>query len=166
MVLNEIGKIAHRYWYSLPEKYEYIDLDEFQIMPNHLHGVVIIKKRITLPVRAIHESPLRNKHSQNKSDSQFSIDKDKDPYIQWVTYRRRMLLFKIIGFYKMNSAKEINILRDTKGAPVWHRSFHDEIIRNPKHFQNVRKYIRDNPKNWNEDEHNPVNIKKSKKKRK
>ena len=165
MILNDIGKIAHRYWYSLPEKYDMIDLDEFQIMPNHLHGVVIIKKRITPPVREIHEFPLREGMSMRPANFQFSLDSTKDPFIAWRNYRRRMLLFKIMGFYKMNSAKEINIVRNTKGANVWHRSFHDEIIRNPKHFQNVRKYIRNNPKNWDKDENNPVNIKKSRKRK-
>lgn len=46
MILNEFGKIVHMFWYSLPEKYTNIDLDEFQVMPNHIHGIIIIKLRV------------------------------------------------------------------------------------------------------------------------
>jgi len=46
MILNEFGKVVHKYWFSLPEKNKNIDLDEFQVMPNHVHGIIIIKSRI------------------------------------------------------------------------------------------------------------------------
>lgn len=61
---------------------------------------------------------------------------------------------KIIGYYKMNTSKQINKMRDTKGARLWQKNYYDEIIRNPNHFVNFRKYIQDNPMNWRDDENN------------
>ena len=176
MILNEYGKIVHQFWYSLVKKYTNIDLDEFVVMPNHVHGIIIIKKRVddevesknkTRSVGAIHELPLPNDDNQNPGYSQTNNDYKNLPdelneFTKYIIKRRRMLLSKIVGYYQMNTSKIINHMRDMKGNSMWQRNYYDEIIRDPDHFMNVRRYIRNNPKNWTEDENNPVNIKKVK----
>jgi putative transposase len=62
--------------------------------------------------------------------------------------RRRMTIGMVIGYFKMNSAKEINILNNTKGEPVWQRSYFDHVIRNDKDLNEVREYITTNPLRW------------------
>ena len=42
MILNEIGKIAEKYWIEIPKHFPNIELDEYIIMPNHIHGIIII----------------------------------------------------------------------------------------------------------------------------
>ena len=69
-----------------------------------------------------------------------------------------MLIPKIVGFYKMNTAKRINQFRNTPGMPVWQRNYYEHIIRNDKSLNQIRQYIRDNPFNWGIDENNPVCI--------
>lgn len=81
---------------------------------------------------AIHESPLQT-------------DKTK---------RRQMLLAKIIGRFKMNSAKRINEIRNLPGIPVWQRNYYEHIIRNEKELSRIRKYIFNNPARWSLDEEN------------
>ncbi|MDD5582819.1 MAG: transposase, partial [Candidatus Marinimicrobia bacterium] len=64
--------------------------------------------------------------------------------------RRKMLLPKIIGFYKMNSAKQINQIRHMPGTPVWQRNYYEHIIRNENEneLNRVHKYIINNPLQW------------------
>jgi REP element-mobilizing transposase RayT len=52
MILNENGKIAHDEWFKLSERFPNMELDEFQIMPNHIHFIVELTVGSTLPVDA------------------------------------------------------------------------------------------------------------------
>ena len=74
------------------------------------------------------------------------------------TSRRRMLLPKIVGYIKMNTAKRINQLRDAHGVPVWQRNYYDHVIRNEESLNIIRRYIAENPLHWALDEENPINI--------
>jgi REP element-mobilizing transposase RayT len=62
-----------------------------------------------------------------------------------------MLLPLVIGYFKMNSAKRINLLRSSPGLPVWQRNYYEHIIRNERSFERIRAYIRSNPENWEAD---------------
>ena len=62
-----------------------------------------------------------------------------------------MLLPKIMGYFKMNSAKEINQNRNIVGVSVWHRNYYEHIIRNENELQRIRKYIIHNPRKWKND---------------
>ncbi len=61
----------------------------------------------------------------------------------------------IIGSFKSATTKQINELRDTPGYQVWQRNYYDHIIRTKRSLQHIRKYIFNNPLNWNLDEENP-----------
>jgi len=65
-------------------------------------------------------------------------------YIQ----RRKMLLPKIIGKFKMQSAKQINKIRNTPGIPVWQRNYYEHIIRHENKLNRIREYIVNNPLQW------------------
>jgi len=65
-------------------------------------------------------------------------------YIQ----RRKMLLPKIIGKFKMQSAKQINKIRNTPGIPVWQRNYYEHIIRHENELNRIREYIVNNPLQW------------------
>jgi REP element-mobilizing transposase RayT len=95
--LSPAGDIIKRHWEEIPKHFQNVELDEFIIMPNHIHGIIVL----TEPVGAIHESPLPMTQRQ----------------------RRTMTLSKIIGRFKMSTAKEINILRKTPGSHVWQRNY-------------------------------------------
>lgn len=128
MKLNETGKIIEYVWKSLPNRFPII-LDEFQIMPNHVHMIIHIVVRAIHndDVRAIHESPLH----------------------------KRSLLSQIIGYLKMNSAKLIHQINPN--IPVWQRNYYERIIRNEEEYINIKKYIQANPSAWEKDENNPTN---------
>jgi REP element-mobilizing transposase RayT len=58
----------------------------------------------------------------------------------------------------MNTAKHINILQGTQGAPLWQRNYWEHIIRNDDDLNRIRQYIVNNPANWANDDNNPQNI--------
>lgn len=129
MVLNDAGEIVAGEWLKTVEICNEIALDEWVVMPNHFHGILVI----TDPVRAIHESPLQ----------------------MTVTQRRNMAIPKLIGRFKMLSSKRINALRKTTGAKLWQRNYHEHIIRDEASLVRIRRYIRDNPVRWALDRENP-----------
>jgi REP element-mobilizing transposase RayT len=136
--LNELGNIALNVWNSLPNKYSNIELDEFVIMPNHLHGIILITD-----VEAIHELPLQE--SMNVGTiHELSLRE-----------RRNMLLPKVIGYFKMNSAKIINQKISSSGTSLWQRNYYEHIIRNESELDRIREYIVNNPIKWTLDYDNP-----------
>jgi len=136
MQLNAAGQILQSVWESLPQFYEGVESDAFVVMPNHVHGIIIIRAA----VGAIHESPLRSASSTPSR----------------ILDRRRMLLSKIIGRFKMVSAKQINVQRDTPGVPVWQRNYYEHVIRDEETLRRIRQYIADNPAQWEFDRENPA----------
>jgi putative transposase len=135
MMLNGAGDIVQNVWDDLPKHYINIELDEFIIMPNHVHGIIVIRQNTPITnhtVGEVHEPPLR----------------------QTALQRRRMLLPKIMGRFKTVSAKQVNLLHDRPGQPVWQRGFHDRIIRDEAELNAVRTYIQTNPLRWSLDQEN------------
>ena len=131
MRLNEYGDIARGEWLNLPNRYPDIELDAAVIMPNHIHAIIAIHA-----VGVIHELPLRNDTKR----------------------RRTMLIPKIVGYVKMNSAKRINQSRNTPGARIWQRNYHEHVIRDEADLARIRKYVANNPRKWDTDRENPDNM--------
>ncbi|MEJ5283963.1 MAG: transposase [Brevinematales bacterium] len=148
--LNDYGKIAQKYWLEIPSHFPDVSLDEFVIMPNHFHGIVIINE-IVGKVGAIHEL-LQPSQPEFPQPSQPELSKIQED-IESPKIRRKMTIPKIVGRFKMNSAKEINLLRQTPGIPVWQRNYYEHIIRIEKELNNIRKYIINNPLKWKTDEY-------------
>ena len=140
MVLNEAGKVVRDIWEKLPERYPNVITDEMAVMPNHFHGNLFITDDIHAfpPVAAVHELPLRE---------------DETPE-EYRLRRRRMLLPKVVGYFKMNTAKAINLILNSSGVPVWQRNYYEHIIRNEDELERIRKYIYYNPQQWAQDDEN------------
>jgi REP element-mobilizing transposase RayT len=136
VVLDETGEAVLRCWLDLPKHYPQIDLDEFVVMPNHIHGIIILKdgpdnNARTCPVGAgFKPAPTRMNHSMVKTKHGLS---------------------EIVRALKTFSARRINELRGTKGNPVWQRGYYDRIIRNDSELHRLRRYIENNPARWLED---------------
>ena len=129
VTLNNAGQIVQDVWDDLPNHYPNIELDAFIVMPDHVHGIIVIQETESVTNRnvgEIHESPLRALH------------------------RRRMLLPKMIGRFKTVSAKHVNLLHDRSGQPLWQRGFYDRIIRDDEELNAVRSYVQANPQRWAE----------------
>ncbi|MFC1564128.1 transposase [candidate division KSB1 bacterium] len=138
--MNEISEIPQKYWLEIPHHYQNVVLDEFIIMPNHVHGIIVITDSGTDYVGAIHELPLHH---------ELSLQQDHHEFMK---QRRQMKLPKIIGRFKMITSKHINRIRQTPGIPVWQRNYYERIIRNEEELHEIREYIVNNPVNWENDD--------------
>ncbi len=136
MRINQFGRIIEAEWIRLGELREEIELGESVVMPNHFHGILIFKDNITSnSVGAIHELPLPVRQQ-----------------------RRIMALPKIIGRFKMMTAKRINETRETQGLPVWQRNYYEHVIRDEADYNRIAEYVATNPQQWIEDKMYPDNI--------
>ena len=133
--LSTMGEIVKGFWEDIPKRFENVRLGEYVIMPNHIHGIVF--------VGAIHESPLQGSVSASSTSMRM---------------RRKMLLPMIVGRFKMNAAKAINIKMGNCGKPFWERDYFEHIIRDGEDLDRIREYILENPANWKADEYYPENI--------
>jgi len=142
MQLNDTGLMVQETWRQLPSHYPHIVLDEFIVMPNHLHGILVI----TAPppnVGAVHEpSP--------SDDTDTDIGAIRESPLQ-----RRAILPKAVGRFKMVTAKQINQYRQTPGWPVWQRNYYEHIVRTENDLNPIRNYIISNPAQWAQDTENP-----------
>ena len=136
MRLNEIGVIAHRHWREIPNCFPNASLDEFIVMPNHIHGVLFIgdKTRSTRSARAACMNPPQSQ--------QEDIDRSK------------MYLSKIIQGFKSSVTRTVGKRRDDH-AFGWQRSFYDHVIRDDANLNRIREYVRNNPLKWAFDKYNP-----------
>ncbi len=133
MRLNEIGRIVEDEWRKTAKIRGNVELDVFVIMPNHLHGILIIDDGRGMARHA--PTTMQRKFGQPIAGS----------------------LPTIIGAFKSAVTKRINKFRNTPGAPVWQRNYYEHIIRNEKDYLRIYEYILNNPAKWQEDHDNPRN---------
>jgi len=143
----EIKMVIETEWLNSINIRPNVALDEFVVMPNHFHGILIIKAGFHNVGAYCHTPPRQNNKpaSSTAALTQFN-DKFRSP---------SQTLGAIIRGFKATTTKKINLLRRAPAMPLWQRNYHDRIIRNAGEFAQYRKYIRDNPANWERDELNP-----------
>ncbi len=141
MALNEYGMVAEREWFNNVNVRTNIELNQFIIMPNHVHCIVIINRN------------RRGEVASPNNNAQQTLPKGGEtPPLHIPT------LGQIVAHFKYMTTKQINIIRDTPGVPVWQRNYYEHIIRNEIELNKIREYIRDNPVRWAFDKDNPLNI--------
>lgn len=145
MRLSSFGQIVARAWYDLPHHLDSIALDAFIIMPNHVHAIIIING----------ESVGAGLHNgQNTETVPYSIS-DRAPSVAGKTRpyptRRNSALPEIVRAFKSFSARRINTVRGTPGAPVWQRNYYEHIIRDQHDLDTIQRYIEANPARWEDD---------------
>jgi putative transposase len=134
-ILSNIGEIIKKYWLEIPSHFPWIRLDEFIIMPNHIHGILVIQHDVgNANLRSLH-NPIRFKQEIPIRSERFPSD------------RTKMLLCKVIQNFKAAVTREINKC-PTSDFFIWQKSFYDHIIHNYKELLQIRQYIKENPNNW------------------
>lgn len=136
-VPSEFGKVVLDVWKDLPARYENVQTDAFVVMPNHLHGIIVVTS-----VGAVHEPPARRAIHELP--------------LQSPRMRRQMLIPRCVGYLKMNSARMINETLGTSGTSVWQRGYYERVIRNEDELARIRQYIAENPVTWELDRENPL----------
>jgi len=134
--LNQIGQSAVKMWLEIPKKFNNVILDEFIIMPNHIHGIIEII-------------------SYNCRDAPRRVSTPYVPLNKFGPLKKNSLS-SIINHFKGNVKRWCN--KNGFDYFLWQPLFYDHVIRNYDSLENIRNYIINNPYNWERDRNNPKNI--------
>ena len=142
MELSDIGSIIAQEWQKTPKIRPNVQLDEWVVMPNHFHGIIIINNPVDTfnnPVDTFRRnaSTDRNASTNNKNKSRLKSNS----------------LGSIIGQFKSVCTKQIWKMGFTDFG--WQSRFHDHIIRDEAALSRIRQYIINNPTKWEQDKNNP-----------
>jgi len=144
MVLNDFGKIAYSEWGKLPERYPNMFLDVFQIMPNHIRGIIALGKicavGATLAVASNNDAVALNNDAMTADRATARV--------------APTTVGNIVGAYKSlvtNKCLEIYKLRGEYMGKLLQRDYWEHIIRNEQSYQRITNYIVNNPENWGND---------------
>jgi putative transposase len=171
MVLNEYGQIAYNEWSKLPKRFTNFKLDAFQIMPNHIHGIIVLNDDIGAgftPALTMF-TPAQNvaNDTQNVAAQNDADTRNNEP-----RYRRtkngqsrkgqprglplQPTIGNIIGAYKSlvaNGCLDILKSKNKTLGKLWQRNYYEHIIRNEQSYQTIFNYIIHNPEKWAEDKY-------------
>jgi REP element-mobilizing transposase RayT len=135
---NDWGQIVADEWSRSTLIRKEIELDAFVVMPNHMHGIVVITNPIVVitnpGVGATGRSPLP------------AEPRPHGP--------ARHSLAALVAGFKSSVTVRINALRNIRGVPVWQRNYYEHIIRDEKSLDRIRQYVLDNPARWESDPEN------------
>ncbi len=137
ITLSEIGNLVRATWLKLPASHP-IRLDEWGIMPEHLHGIIWIM------------GEGRGEAFGNESfETSATLKPNASPQRPRGTQPRS--LNAIIQNFKSISTRKINAALKTPGENIWQRDYFERIIRDERELNAIRQYIRDNPRRWEQD---------------
>jgi REP element-mobilizing transposase RayT len=133
--MNSLGQAVASCWNDLENHYGHVDLDAFVVMPNHVHGIIVLTQGTLATVGAGFK-----------------------PAPTTPDIAKRHGLPEIVRAFKTFPSRGINQLRGTPGQPVWQRNYYEHVIRNEAELDRVRQYVHGNPGKWLEDTENPENL--------
>ncbi len=137
MMPNAAGKIVADSWRWLGTNFPTVVLDEWIVMPNHLHGVL----------------QLREVGSQSGGGSRsaptFPVGED-------AVVVKPKPLGQIVAAFKTVSSRKVNASQGVEHHPVWQRNYFERVVRSSNELARIRAYIRANAENWAQDEENPT----------
>lgn len=136
MRVNNLGEIVREEWERSAEIRAELTIDAYVVMPNHMHGIVLIDV-------GAHGVRPRN------MDDHVCRAHGRAPL------RPPKSLGSFIAGFKSATTKRINTLRHTPTHPVWQRNYYEHVIRNDPDLAVIRDYIADNPARWDNDENHP-----------
>jgi putative transposase len=164
IILSAIGEAVEKCWLAIPKHFPHVALDAYIVMPNHIHGIIAIEDKAdqsgvyqgfrqkkawqslksvdrclkgSQATRARHASPLQESESTSLGKGTVGA---------------------IVGSFKSAATKEVRKVSGGEDVSIWQRSYYEHIISSESGLDQIRRYISENPTNWNTDEDNPANI--------
>ncbi len=155
MALTRAGQVVLECWNDLANHYSHVETDEFIVMPNHVHGIIVLTDQQR-------KNPIPDNVGAgfNPDNVRAGFNPDNVGAGLKPAPTRRHPLSEIVRAFKTFSSRRINEHRGSPGVPVWQRNYYERVIRNEQELDSVRQYIVDNPAEWAEDAENPRNIRR------
>jgi putative transposase len=170
MQLSEFGEVARDEWLRTPVLRPNIDLAEFVIMPNHIHGIIVIED-MDMGVKNDDRGAMHRARTEVDVHGDIDEEGNMDRGVEHrahadknddtgAMHRARTEVFgkptsntipTIVRGYKAAVTKQINILRNAPQRPVWQRNYYEHIVRSEADYLRIATYIIDNPRKWHED---------------
>jgi len=142
MHLNDLGMKVWEFWYEIPKHFPFVELINFVVMPNHVHGLLYLINDITgiATVETLHATSLQPPQPPQPLSN-------KNEFMANIAPKKGSLSSVIRSFKSAvtSYANDNNIQSD------WQSRFHDRIVRNAEEYQRIFDYITNNPKNWKSD---------------
>ena len=132
MQLSPIGKILAEEWQKTAQVRPYVSLDEWVIMPNHIHGIIVIHSDDTVET--------------SRRDVSTGVPRLKSRSLSAIINQIKSVCTK-----RIRAAGVLNF--------GWQPRYYDHIIRDNEDLDRIREYIIGNPDKWEDDEENPANVK-------
>lgn len=163
MGLNELGNMAAICWQNIPSHFPFTELGAWVVMPNHVHGVIMINKPPSVETRHGKPDGLDNVVGG-------STNKPSNVETRHGASLRGLDIMNYNKFGPLKSGALQTIINHYKGAVKrwcnknnfsnfsWQSKFYDHIIRNEFEAERIHNYILNNPHKWDEDRNNPENL--------
>jgi putative transposase len=149
--LSAIGKTAQQFWQDIPNHFLYTNIDSYTIMPNHIHGIIVIDRpqnpsnhvETLQCVETLHCN-VSTKHQLSKREFMSAIS----PNLGSLGAIVRSYKSAVTRWCRQNNCDHFS----------WQSRFYEHIIRADGSLDGVRQYIVENPAKWELDKENPANL--------
>ncbi|MEO9145446.1 MAG: transposase [Ginsengibacter sp.] len=147
MMLNDYGKIANDEWEKLPQRFPNFELDVFQIMPNHMHGIVLLNESVGAGL-----APAQNDNGATARVAPTKTVGDIVGAYKSLVANECLKIFKL-NWETVNRAgvNRAGVNPAPTMGKLWQRNYYEHIIRNEQSYQTISNYIINNPDNWSSD---------------
>ncbi len=152
MFLSPIGRIARQSWQEIPQHFPFVQLDQFVVMPDHVHGIVVIDNW-TGSNENIDTDRDANIGTDRDRDANMGTDRDAKFCVSTTSTGNKFgpqskNLASVIRGFKVGVKKYATL---NKIPFAWQPRFFDRIIRDDAEFNRVQDYISTNVANWEKD---------------
>ncbi len=168
MILNPEGQVARREWQRLARRFPLADFFDFVVMPNHVHGIIVIRDVISHTGAEQAQAPglpqFTPAPGEHNGAPGTGMQEDLNPTHRLGSPLRldnrpnvaAGSLGAIVRAYKSASAYRIHAQRGASRSAVWQRNYYEHIIRNEADWRRIAAYIQANPLGWTEDQLHPA----------
>ncbi len=152
MHLNECGKIAQHCWLDIPNHFPNTQLDEFVIMPNHVHGIIYINDNDFIGEYDVGANDVGVYDVGGNDVGVYDVGANNNSPLPKRPRGTSKTIGSIVRGFKIGVTKWFR--QHTNIYNVWQRNYYKRIIRNDFELKNIRQYIINNPSNWQQNHEN------------
>ena len=126
---DETRAVVEQCWLAIPDHFPCVELDEWVVMPNHLHGILVM-------------------HDERGDDGRGTACRAPTPRAEGFGMPTRGSLPTIVRSFKAAVTRRMKVAHKARGRPVWQRNYYEHVIRNEAELDCLRRYVLDNPVEW------------------